>query len=107
MSASIRYRIREFRRIQAKELLDNDGNPRRHPQAQRDALRGILEQVGIAAALVAYQSDRNGGKLTLVDGQLSKQDFDLDWPTLVLDVNDEEADLLLATRRPIGGPCRV
>jgi hypothetical protein len=28
----------------------------------------MLEQVGIAAALVAYPSERNGGKLTLIDG---------------------------------------
>src|SRR2546423_118018 len=76
-------------------------HPRRHPQAQRDALRGVLEQVGIAAALVAYRSGRNGGKLTLVDGHLRKQDYDLDWPTLVLDVTDEEADLLLATHDPL------
>jgi hypothetical protein len=101
MNGSIRDRIQDFRRVPARELLDNDGNPRRHPQAQRDALRGVLEQVGIAAALVAYPSQRNGGKLTLVDGHLRKQDFDLDWPTLILDVTDEEADLLLATHDPL------
>jgi hypothetical protein len=103
MNTTIRDRIREFRRVPARELLDNDGNPRRHPQAQRDALRGVLEQVGIADALVAYPSERNGGQLTLIDGHLRKQDFDLDWPTLVLDVNDAEADLLLATHDPLAG----
>jgi hypothetical protein len=82
-------------------LLDHDGNPRRHPQAQRDALRGVLEQVGVAGALTAYHSQRNGGKLTLIDGHLRKQDFDLDWPTLILDVDDAEADLLLATHDPL------
>jgi hypothetical protein len=97
----IRDRIQEFRRVPARELLDHAGNPRRHPQAQRDALRGILEEVGIAAALVAYASERNGGKLTLVDGHLRKQDYDLDWPTLILDVDDAEADLLLATHDPL------
>jgi hypothetical protein len=101
MDGTIRDRIREFRRVPARELLDHDGNPRRHPQAQRDALRGVLEQVGIAAALIAYHSERQGGKLTLIDGHLRKQDFDLDWPTLALDVTDEEADLLLATHDPL------
>jgi hypothetical protein len=103
MDGTIRDRIQEFRRVPARELLDHEGNPRRHPQAQRDALRGVLEQVGIAAALVAYHSERNGGKLTLVDGHLRKQDFDLDWPVLILDVTDEEADLLLATHDPLAG----
>jgi hypothetical protein len=98
----IRDRVKEFRRVPAAELLDNEGNPRRHPQTQRDALRGVLEQVGIAAALVAYHSERNGGKLTLVDGHLRKQDYALDWPTLILDVTDAEADLVLATHDPLG-----
>ena len=101
MSVTIRDRIQELRRVPAQELLDHDGNPRRHPQAQRDALRGVLEQVGIAGALVAYHSERNGGRLTLIDGHLRKQDHDLDWPTLILDVTDEEADLLLATHDPL------
>ncbi len=99
--AAIRDRVREFRRVPAGELLDNDGNPRRHPQAQRDALRGVLEQVGIAGALVAYHSERNGGRLTLIDGHLRRHDYDLDWPTLILDVSDAEADLLLATHDPL------
>jgi hypothetical protein len=98
---AIRDRIKDFRRVPARELLDNDGNPRTHPQAQRDALRGVLEQVGVAGALTAYHSERNGGKLTLIDGYLRKQDFALDWPTLILDVDDAEADLLLATHDPL------
>src|SRR5436305_6289579 len=101
MDGTIRDRVREFGRVPARDLLDNDGNPRRHPQAQRDALRGVLEQVGVAAALVAYRSERNGGRLTLIDGHLRRQDYDLDWPTLILDVTDAEADLLLATHDPL------
>jgi hypothetical protein len=97
----LRDRITDFRRVPARDLLDHDGNPRRHPQAQRDALRGLLEQVGIAAALTAYPSERNGGQLTLIDGHLRKQDFDCDWPVLILDVSDAEADLLLATYDPL------
>jgi hypothetical protein len=100
MERPIRDRIQDFRRVPARELLDHDGNPRRHPQAQRDALRGVLEQVGIAAALVAYNSERNGSKLTLIDGHLRKADYNLDWPTLILDVTDAETDLLLATHDP-------
>jgi hypothetical protein len=101
MKPTIRDRIKEFRRVPARELLDHDGNPRRHPQAQRDALRGVLEQVGVADALIAYHSERNGGRLTLIDGHLRKQDYDLDWPTLILDVDDAEADLILASHDPL------
>jgi hypothetical protein len=91
MNDTIRDRIRELRRVPARDLLDHDGNPRRHPQAQ----------VGIADALVAYHSERNGGRLTLIDGHLRKNDYDVDWPVLVLDVTDAEADLLLATHDPL------
>src|SRR5262245_39338682 len=101
MKGTIRDRITEFRRVPAAELLDNEGNPRTHPQAQRDALRGLLEQVGVAGALTAYPSARNGGRLTLIDGHLRRQDIDLAWPTLILDVTDEEADLLLASHDPL------
>jgi hypothetical protein len=31
MKGTIRDRVREFRRVPARELLDHDGNPRRHP----------------------------------------------------------------------------
>jgi len=52
--SSMRDRVREFRRVPASELLDNDGNPRRHPQAQRE----VLEQVGVAGAWVAVLADQ-------------------------------------------------
>src|SRR5262249_35011029 len=97
----IRDRVKEFRRVPARELLDHAGNPRRHPQAQRDALRGVMEQVGVAAALVAYHSERNGGKATLGGGHLTRNEASLDWPTLILDVTEAEADLLLATHDPL------
>jgi len=63
-----------------------------------------LEQVGVAGALTAYHSARNGGRLTLIDGHLRRQDHDLAWPTLILDVGDEEADLLLASHDPLAAP---
>jgi hypothetical protein len=79
---------REFRRIPDRELLDYDGNPRRHPQAHRDAPLGVLEEIGVAGAMIAFYSERNSGKLSLIDGRLRKQDFDLAWLTLILAVTD-------------------
>ena len=40
---AIRDRIREFLRVPARELMANDGNPRQHAQAQRNALCGVRE----------------------------------------------------------------
>jgi hypothetical protein len=98
---AIRDRIKEFRRVPSAELQDNERNWRTHPYAQTKALDEILERVGIAGVCIAYHSERNGGKLTLIDGH-ERKGREADWPTVILDVTDEEADLLLLTYDPIG-----
>ena len=100
---ALRDRIRELRRIPATDLQGHTQNWRVHPQAQRDALRGVLGDVGIADALLVYESARQGG-LTIIDGHLRQADYpEQEWPCLVLDVTDAEADLLLATHDPLAG----
>jgi hypothetical protein len=98
----IRDRIVEMRRITGKELSRNPANWRRHTARQRGALEGILKEVGVADALIAYYSLKNGGALTLIDGHL-RQDVapDHEWPVLVLDVSDAEAAKLLLTLDPL------
>jgi hypothetical protein len=81
----------------ARELMDNSGNWRTHPKHQADALQGVLQEVGVVDALLIYKSERQGG-LTIIDGHLRKElDADAVWPCLRTDLNDEEADLILAT----------
>lgn len=99
--AQLRDRVLEMRRVPSTELLDHAGNWRTHPKAQQEALSGVLKQIGIAGALLAYYSARNDGKLTLIDGHLRKQSEAAEWPTLILDVDDAEADVLLATHDPL------
>lgn len=101
----IRNRVKEYRIVAPDELAPNPLNWRSHPAAQRDALRGVLAEIGIAGALLAYYSERNGGKLTLVDGH-ERATVDTPWPCLILDVDDAEADTLLATHDPIGALAR-
>lgn len=98
---TLRDRIKEFRRVPAEELMTNEGNWRTHPSFQRDALAGILKKVGIADALIAYESERQEG-LTLIDGHLRKDDYPgVEWPTLILDVDDDEADMLMSVFDPL------
>ena len=54
----IRNRVVELRMVRAGDLLPDPRNWRRHPQAQRDALRSMLGRVG------------NADGLMLVDGHL-------------------------------------
>ncbi len=100
---NIRNRVTEMRLMPGAELLSNPGNWREHPEAQREALAGILDEIGIAGALLAYYSERHDGALTLIDGHERKADFgEATWPVLITDLCDEEADLLMASLDPIG-----
>jgi hypothetical protein len=95
----IRDRIKELRRVPASELTANTKNWRRHPQWQKDGMQSILENVGYAGALIAYESN---GELVLIDGHLRQEMTPTEEvPVLILDVNDEEADILLASYDPI------
>lgn len=98
----IRDRIKEFVHMPASDLQDNNGNWRAHPLAQREGLAGVLDEVGIADALTAYYSERAGGALVLIDGHLRKEDYpEMIWPVQILNVNDAEADILLASLDPL------
>jgi hypothetical protein len=99
LQAAVRDRIVELRRVPAGELRSNPKNWRRHPEAQARALRSILERVGYADALLARETPDG---LELVDGHLRAETTpDETVPVLVLDLNDEEAALLLATLDPL------
>lgn len=98
----LKDRIVELVRVTSDELVENEGNWRVHTQAQKNAFRGIVSEIGVADALLAYRSERNGGKLVLVDGHMRKSEYpDTKWPVLILDLTDEEADLLLQAHDPV------
>lgn len=94
----IRNRIKELRLVRPDEVRPNAKNWRAHPQNQRDALRGVLAQVGIAAPVIAYETPEG---LTLIDGH-ERMTVGVPFPCVILDVTEEEADVLLATFDPIG-----
>ena len=97
----IRDRIKELRRVNASELMPNPKNWRTHPEEQQNALKGVLSEIGYADALLARETDEG---LMLIDGHLRAETTpDSIIPVLVLDINDEEADLLLATLDPLVG----
>lgn len=96
----IRDRIKELRRVKAKDLLPNERNWRTHPKAQREALQGVLAEVGYADALVAYETP--GGELKLIDGHLRAETTpDMEVPVLILDVSEDEANKILMTMDPL------
>ena len=95
----IRDRIKKLVRVPASELIPNPKNWRTHPEEQQNALRGVLAEVGIADALIARETEDG---LQLIDGHLRADvDPSVEWPVLVLDVTEEEADKILATHDPL------
>src|ERR1700726_2224029 len=96
----IRDRIKELRRVRAKDLVPNPNNWRTHPKAQAAALSGILAEVGYADALLARELP--DGRLQLVDGHLRAETTPGAMvPVLVLDVTEDEADKILLTLDPL------
>ena len=99
--ADLKNRITDLIYVDAADLVVHPNNWRGHNRLQADALRGVLAEVGIADALLAYKS-QNSGKLTIVDGHLRKEVApNTKWPVLLLDITDEEADYILATHDPL------
>lgn len=97
----IRDRVKEFRRVPASSLLPNPKNWRTHSEAQLDALRGVLAEIGFAGAELVFETA--DGELMLVDGHARAEVVgESEVPVLVLDVTPEEADKLLATFDPLG-----
>jgi hypothetical protein len=92
-------RIKDFRRVSVSDLIPNPKNWRTHPPSQQTAMAGLLEEIGYADALIAYETDEG---LVLIDGHLRAETTpDAIVPVLVLDVTEEEADLILTTLDPI------
>jgi hypothetical protein len=95
-----KLRIREHRKVYASELLVHPLNPRIHPDAQKSALTAILNEIGFARSLLAYETPE--GKLQLIDGHLRKELFhDQEVMVEILDVNEQEANALLLSLDPL------
>jgi hypothetical protein len=75
-------------------------NPRHHNDAQRDALRAIYAEVGVARSLLAFELP--DGRLKLIDGHLRRDlDRDMEVDVEILDVSDAEARVLLLSLDPL------
>lgn len=105
IAGSVRDRVIEQRKVTAAELAANPKNFRKHPQKQVLALRGALEEIGYAGAALAYYSESAGGALTLIDGHLRRDQLGpaFQMACTILDLNDAEADKLLASFDALAG----
>ena len=117
----IRDRIRGFCRLAPERIRPNPKNWRTHPEQQRDALQGVLADVGIADAVLVVPCDADAlaslvdakdfdkwlkgyaGDFLLVDGHLRAETITgQPVPSLVLDLDEREQAEVLATFDPVG-----
>ena len=85
--------------FRAGDLLPNPRNWRRHPPSQQSAMRGVLQEIGFADAVLAYETPDG---LMLVDGHLrASLDADSMIPVLVTDLDESEADKVMVTLDPL------
>jgi hypothetical protein len=100
MKPPVRNRILRHARVRAGDLVPHELIARTHPQAQREALAALYQEVGFARSLLAYELP--DGRLKLIDGHLRQRlDPDMQVDVEVLDVNDEEARKLLLSIDPL------
>ena len=86
--------------MKASDLRPSPRNWRTHNTAQKDVLRGVLAEIGMADALLARELP--DGSLELIDGHCRADvDSNMTWPVLILDVTEEEANKLLVTIDPL------
>jgi DNA modification methylase len=96
----IRDRIKELRRVRAGDLKPHPKNWRVHPESQRNALRGLLAEIGYADTLLTRELP--DGSLQLIDGHLRAETTpDSLVPVLVTDLTEEEAEKVLLTLDPL------
>ena len=97
---AIKNRIKELRQINPNEIKANPKNWRLHSPFQQEVMQGVLDEIGIANALIAYEKN---GELVLIDGHLRQDTLKSQdkVPVLILDVTEEEADKLLMTLDPL------
>ena len=97
---TIRNRIKELRNVLASSLKPNPKNWRTHPQAQSQAMRGILDEIGYADSLIARELP--DGSLMLIDGHLRAETTpDEMVPVQIVDLTEAEADKLLLSLDPL------
>ena len=96
-------RIVEYGQQPADQFLAHDLNARRHPNAQRDALRGSLNAVGwIAPVIVSQRSGKLLDGHARIEEALSRNESAL-VPYVLVDVSEAEEAIILGTFDPITG----
>lgn len=102
----IRNRIVRHETIRAGDLVPHEMNARTHPSNQLEVMRALYDEIGFARSLLAYELP--DGRLKLIDGHARRSlEPDMMVDVEVVDLNDDEAKLLLASFDAVGSLATV
>lgn len=88
-------RVVEFARVPANTLLINPDNVRFHPPDQMALMSALLEEIGMADAIIVR---RTAEGLQVLDGHMRRQLMtNEEVPVIIVDLNDEESYSFLLT----------
>lgn len=93
-------RIKTLKRIPVSKLTPHPKNHRQHPEHQKRALSGLLDEIGWTTGLIVRETEDG---YQILDGHLRQQMTTGKVPCLVVDLSDQEADLLLASHDAVTG----
>lgn len=97
--ASVKDLVVGFERIDPTKIKPHPHNPRVHLDAQREALRAMLDKYGIVDAIVVR---KEGNHYELINGHLRHEEIRQKIPALVIKATRQEAAKLLATYDAVG-----
>jgi hypothetical protein len=102
--ATIRNRIVGFKQLSPSDIIPSKKNWREHGSRQKQIMKGLLEQVGIAGVMLVRPAKGKPGKYDLIDGEMRQGLLanEKAVPAAITDLTDKELDLVLATHDKIG-----
>lgn len=93
-------RVVDMKWMRAGDILPHPENWRVHGPEQKEAFAAMMEGIGFAGALLTFTLP--DGRLMLIDGELRQSTLpDELLPTLITDLNEDEARELLAMHDPM------
>lgn len=105
MEKDYRDRVVELIQIKASKLINSEHNPSVHSDQQKIIMEELLENNGFAGTIKAR---RVGKKIQILDGHLRAQlAGDSVVPVLILDLNEEEADIFMLTFDPVAAMAKI
>ena len=102
----IRNRVVDMVELPIGQIIDHPDNFRRHSPAQRNVMHELMNSVGLAGAVLVRKVSDDPKQYQLIDGHMRKEVLGeheaTTVPAIVLDVDEREAKLILATYDKVG-----